>query len=91
MVLIPYEKCAVIPTTLTFRLWHFTCCFATEGDQQQCLQAGCNAYLAKPFSSEQFFMMIEDFLAHRESESFSEIDIQRFLQEFQPKLMTILK
>jgi len=64
---------------------------ATEGDQQQCLQAGCNAYLTKPFSSEQFFMMIEDFLAHRESESFSESDIQRFRQEFQPELMTMLE
>jgi len=65
--------------------------FATEGDQQQCLQAGCNGYLAKPFSSEALYAAIEEHLKPRENDHFNETDLQRLRQEFQPELITMLE
>lgn len=36
--------------------------FAMDDDEQKCLEAGCNRYIAKPISKEKLFMMIDELL-----------------------------
>lgn len=36
--------------------------YAMDGDEQKCIDAGCNGYLPKPFSSEKLYRIVADFL-----------------------------
>ncbi|HQE23408.1 MAG TPA: ATP-binding protein [Syntrophomonadaceae bacterium] len=62
-----------------------------DGEQHQCLQAGCNAYLAKPFSSETLFSIIDSHLVYHDGAAFSERDFQCLRKEFLPEFIAMLE
>jgi PAS domain S-box-containing protein len=43
--------------------------FAMDNDEQKCLEAGCNKYIAKPISKEKLFLMIDELLVLKPNEA----------------------
>lgn len=64
---------------------------AMEDEEQKCLQAGCNAYLSKPFSSETLFAVMDNCLSSRSNISISDQEWTGLSHQLVPELITMLE